>query len=65
MNLLQFLHEKLKIVSVSGRTFTGVINDYFYPDDNDNGKESIVMDTDMGLLIEFYEDDIQTAEIIE
>ena len=65
MNLLRFLHEKLKIVSVNGRTFTGIINDYFYPDDNDNGKESIVMDTDTGLCIEFYEDDIQTAEIIK
>lgn len=32
---------------------------FFYPDDNENGKESIVVDTIENQAIEFYEDHIK------
>ncbi len=64
MNLKQFYGKKVKIVSVDKTVFIGTVNDYFYPDDNENEKESIVIDTSDKRVIEFYEDDIQTIEIL-
>ena len=64
MNLKQFYGKKVKIVSVDKTVFIGIVNDYFYPDDNENEKESIVIDTSDKRVIEFYEDDIQTIEIL-
>lgn len=65
MNLKQFYNKKVAIVAKNGRLFEGFINDYFWPDDNENGKESIVIDTEAGEAIEFYETDIESIEIIE
>lgn len=64
MNLKQYYNKKVKIVSVDKVVFIGTVNDYFYPDDNENEKESIVIDTSDKRVIEFYEDDIQTIEIL-
>ena len=45
--------------------FLGKVNDYFYPDDNENGKESIVVDTIDGSAVEFYEENIKAIKEIE
>ena len=45
MNLKQYYNKQVKIVSKSGKVFWGTVNDYFYPEDNDTGKESIAIDT--------------------
>lgn len=42
--------------------FDGVVTDYFHPDENETGKESIVIDSSNGSAIEFYEDDIKEIE---
>lgn len=40
------------------------MNDYFYPEDNDTGKESIAIDTLDGQLIGFDEDSIQEISVV-
>lgn len=59
MNLKQYYGKKVKIVADNDKAFLGKVNDYFYPDDNENGKESIVVDTIENQAIEFYEDHIK------
>ena len=63
MKLKQFYNKKVKIVADNDLVFLGTVNDYFYPDDNEN--ESIVVDTIEGSAVEFYEDDIAEIEIID
>ena len=53
MNLKQYYGKKVKIVADNDKVFLGTVNDYFYPDDNENGKESIVVDTIENQAIEF------------
>lgn len=53
MNLKQYYGKKVKIVADNDKVFLGKVNDYFYPDDNENGKESIVVDTIENQAIEF------------
>lgn len=65
MKLKQFYNKKVKIVADNDLVFLGTVNDYFYPDDNENEKESIVVDTIEGSAVEFYEDDIAEIEIID
>lgn len=59
MNLKQYYGKKVKIVADNDKVFLGTVNDYFYPDDNENGKESIAVDTIENQVIEFYEDHIK------
>ena len=42
MKLNKYYNKKVNIEDNEGNTFVGIVNDYFHPDDNDNGKESIV-----------------------
>ena len=63
MSLKEYYGQTVKIIAVNGRTFLGVVDDYFFPDDNEDGLESIVVTTSGGLF-EFKEDDIETIEII-
>ena len=45
MNLKQYYGKKVKIVAANGMIFLGTVNDYFFPEDNEAGKESIAIDT--------------------
>ena len=65
MNLKPFYDEKVKIFEETGKIFLGKVNDYFYPDENENGKDSIVVDTVENQAVEFYEDHIREIEIIK
>ena len=64
MDLKQFYSKEVVIVSVDGQIFWGKVNDYFYPDENNLGVESIVVDTKSGSIIEFTEEDITSIEIV-
>ena len=64
MGLGIYVDKKVSIIDTDGKLFVGTINDYLYPDENDLGIESIVLETTQGDLIEFVEDDIQTITII-
>lgn len=63
MNLVDFYGENVKITAVNGNVYTGVVEDYIYPEDNENGKESIIVDTTSKEIVEFYENDIFSIEL--
>lgn len=64
MNLNQYLDKNVFISSINGKTFTGYVDDYYYPDENESGKESIVILTKDKKYIEFTEEDITDIKII-
>lgn len=63
MNLVDFYGENVKITAVNGNVYTGVVEDYIYPEDNENGTESIIVDTTSKDIVEFYENDIFSIEL--
>lgn len=65
IELKKYYEKRVRITDVNNVTFEGMVNDYFYPDDNISGKESIVIDTIDGRVIEFYQTDISRISIIE
>lgn len=65
MKLKQFYNKKVNIVSNDGTRFSGIVTDYFHPDENESGKESIVIDSTNGDAVEFYEKDIKTIKIVD
>lgn len=64
MELKFYYGKKVNIVDTNGKSFVGTVSDHFFHDDNESGKESIVIDTYGGDAIEFTEEDIQTIAII-
>lgn len=64
MDLKDYYWKKVNIESVSNGTFSGFVNEYIEPEDNDSGKESIILKTEDGNLVEFEETDIRKIEII-
>ena len=60
MDLKRYYDKTVLITTVKGKVFSGKVNDYFYPDDNESGLESIVIDTPDGSIIEFTEENIET-----
>lgn len=64
-SLGKFYNKKVRIVATNGRKFEGLIDEYVYPEDNENEKESIIMDDNLsGNLVEFYDTDIASIEIL-
>ena len=54
MNLKKFYDTKVNnIITNTGMKFDGVVTDYFHPDENETEKESIVIDSSNGSVIEF------------
>ncbi len=64
MKLKEYYSKKVNILASNGTTYSGTVNDYFFPDDNDHGMESIVLETLSGDLVEFTELDIKTITTI-
>lgn len=64
MDLKQFYGEKVNIVSGSNGMFSGIVCDYISPEDNESGKESIVVNTTRGIPVEFEESDIKEIVIL-
>ena len=54
----------IRIVCPEGKIFEGFVSEYLYPDENENGMESIIIDTDDGRLIEFYPTDIKEIKVL-
>lgn len=54
MKLKQFYNKKVNIVTKEEIAFSGVVTEYFYPNENESGKESIVIDSSSGYPVEFY-----------
>lgn len=58
MKLKPFYGKNVTIKSFNGKIFSGNVDEYFYPEDNDNEIESIVLKTTNNELIEFTSNDI-------
>lgn len=66
MSLSEFFQKEIKIETVNGKVFIGKVGDYFEPEDNECGEESIVMDLDDSdsYPIEFYKKDIAQITVL-
>lgn len=67
MNLAKYYGKRVKIETKDGTVFVGDVNDYFEPEDNENGQESIIVDTAPHgkRPIEFYPFDIDSIAVVE
>lgn len=66
MNLAKYYGKRVEIKAINGLTYIGDVNEYFEPEDNDNGQESIIVDTvPERQPIEFNENHIKTISIID
>ena len=69
MKLIEYEGKKVRIVDVDGDKFEGTVSDYIYPDEDDTGLESIVINCTKGPMsgnyVEFWEKDIKTIEVIQ
>lgn len=63
MSLQSYYGKKVNIVATNGLTFSGIVDDYIFPEDNENGLESIVIKTGSGDLYEFTEETIEKITI--
>ena len=53
LSLRSFFGKKVTIIDENGNVFFGTVDDYFYPEDNDDGEESIVLSISDSEPIEF------------
>lgn len=68
MKLRDYEGKNIRITDIDNRIFEGYVSDYVFPDDDDTGLESIIIDCTKGPLkgqgVEFWEKDIKSIEII-
>lgn len=68
MNLIEYEGKKVRITDIDNQVFEGIVSDYVYPDDDDTGLESIIVDCTAGPLsgkpVEFWKKDIKEILII-
>lgn len=63
MELKHYYGKNVTVIDIDGKTFIGLVDDYFFPEDNENGEESIVIKTSGGGLVEFTNNDIKKITI--
>ena len=63
MNLKSFYGKKGEICDVDGQIFAGIVDDYIFPEDNEDEKESIILKTETGDLVEFPSDTIEKITV--
>lgn len=63
MTLKSFYGKHVTIKTPNGKVYSGDVDEYFFPDDNDNGEESIILKTNNNELVEFSPNDILEIEI--
>lgn len=61
--MFEFYMKKVHIIDSLGRELEGIVEDYFSPEDNESGSESIMVKT-RSASIEIKIEDIQTIEIV-
>ena len=64
MSLKSYYGKKVNIVDTDGQEFEGIVDDYFFPEDNESGLESIVIKTGSGDFYEFTEETIEKITVI-
>lgn len=65
IDLISFDGKKVHIICDDGQVFDGFVSCYVYADENDNNKDSIIVDVFDGSTIEFYQEDIKSITIIK
>lgn len=64
MSLKSYYGKKVNIVDTGGQVFSGIVDDYFFPEDNESGFESIVIKTGSDDFFEFTEETIEEITVI-
>lgn len=65
MNLFKYEGKNVIIETTDNQIFRGIVGDYVYPADNENGKESIIIDAiGKQFPVELYESDIKSIVIV-
>ena len=69
MKLIDYENKKVRITDIDDQVFEGKVTDYVYPEDDESNAESIIIDCEKGPftgnLVEFWEKDIKTIQIIK
>ena len=66
MSLKKYWEKNVVLISKNNKLYKGMVNDYVYPEDNENGLESIIIDAiGYEYPMEFYEDEIKSIEIVK
>lgn len=65
MKLVNFYGRNVTVILTDGSSVKGIVNDYIDPEDNENMKESIIIDTNSGEIIELYEHDMLSISVEE
>ncbi|NMA07284.1 MAG: hypothetical protein GX928_06190 [Ruminococcaceae bacterium] len=66
MNLQEYESKQVIIQTPENKIFRGNVVEYFSAEINENNKESIVLrDVKTNALIELYEEDIKSIEIVK
>lgn len=63
MTLKSFYGKQVTVVCDNNQTFSGVVDDYFFPEDNDNGEESIILKTTDSEFVEFTASEINEIKL--
>lgn len=65
MNYFQFYGKKVKIIADDGQEIVGTVKTYYSAIDNDEGMQSISLDTGLpGTLTCVFENEIASIEVI-
>lgn len=64
MTLTQYYEKTVTILTVGGETIVGTIVEYFYPEDNESGIESVIVRNETGDEFELYSNDIDRISIV-
>jgi len=63
MSLKIYYGKNVLIYTANDTYLKGVVEDYFFPEDNEDNRESIVISTRSGEIIELNEDDIISISV--
>lgn len=63
MSLKIYYGKNALIYTANDTYLKGVVEDYFFPEDNEDNRKSIVISTRSGEIIELNEDDIMSISV--
>jgi hypothetical protein len=63
VSLKHYYGKTVIITDAGGTSVSGKVTDYVYPEDNENGSESIILDLREGPAREFYPEDISVIKL--
>ena len=58
MSLIKYVGQTVTIIADNGEMYCGIVDDYFFPDNNDIAEESIILKITNSEFIEFTASEI-------